>query len=162
MGWQENPALLVGLHLSVRALCGISTGVEGHSRRAWVKTASPLGILALLRGPDIPHEQRLPLLHGQPGTAPGPYRRSTASGRRTSPKYTNGDAYDELGMKPVTLVDARLSYALGALDPELTGLAFALPTTNLFDRRCVASCGSAISCCRGQERQAHRTVSYRW
>lgn len=75
---------------------------------------------------------------------------------------TYGDAYNELGMKPVTLVDARVSYDLGALDPSLKGLAFALSATNLFDRRYVASCGSTTSCYWGQERQVYGTLSYRW
>ncbi|BEG76005.1 TonB-dependent siderophore receptor [Achromobacter xylosoxidans] len=75
---------------------------------------------------------------------------------------TYGDANNTLAMKPVTLVDARLAYDLGALDPSLKGLAVALSATNLFDRRYVASCGSATSCYWGQERQVYGTLSYRW
>ena len=75
---------------------------------------------------------------------------------------TYGDANNTLAMKPVTLVDARLAYDLGALDPSLKGLAVALSATNLFDRRYVASCGSTTSCYWGQERQVYGTLSYRW
>lgn len=75
---------------------------------------------------------------------------------------TYGDSYNTLGMKLITLVDARVSYDMGALDPAFKGIALALSATNLFDRRYVASCGSVTACYWGQQRQVYGTLSYRW
>lgn len=73
-----------------------------------------------------------------------------------------GDLNNRFAMKPVTLVDAALDYDLGRLSDSLRGASAAFNVSNLFDRRYVASCLSAIGCYWGSERTMMATLRYRW
>ncbi|MGO3125836.1 MAG: TonB-dependent siderophore receptor [Advenella sp.] len=75
---------------------------------------------------------------------------------------TYGDQYNDIRMTPVTLVDVKLSYDLGAINPSLHGLKGTVSVNNLFDKRYTASCDSETSCYRGEERKIYGALTYRW
>jgi iron complex outermembrane recepter protein len=60
-----------------------------------------------------------------------------------------------------TLVDAMLSYKLGALSSQLRGVTLTLNARNLFDRD-YFTCASYDGCRYGEPRTVTATVNYRW
>ena len=60
-----------------------------------------------------------------------------------------------------TLVDALVSYDLGALGPRLDGVSLALNARNLFDKKYM-TCAGADGCRYGDPRTVVATLSYRW
>jgi len=62
----------------------------------------------------------------------------------------------------VTLVDAAVSYDLGALSTKLTGAEVQLNVKNLFDKEYVASCYYGDWCAYGYQRTVTAGLRYRW
>ena len=62
----------------------------------------------------------------------------------------------------VTLADAAVTYALGALSESMEGTEVALNVKNLFDKRYVASCYYGEWCAYGYERTVTASVRYQW
>jgi len=60
-----------------------------------------------------------------------------------------------------TLVDALVSYDLGALGPRLDGVSLAVNARNLFDKNYM-TCAGANGCRYGDPRTVVATLSYRW
>lgn len=60
-----------------------------------------------------------------------------------------------------TLVDASVSYELGAVDPQFSGTALLINATNLTGHDYWSSC-SATSCNAGYDRQIIASLRYRW
>lgn len=61
-----------------------------------------------------------------------------------------------------TLVDAALTYDLGALSDRFAGIDLALNVKNLFDKEYVASCYYGTWCAYGYERTITAGLRYRW
>ncbi|MBP2296218.1 TonB-dependent siderophore receptor [Azospirillum rugosum] len=61
-----------------------------------------------------------------------------------------------------TLVDAAVSYDLGALSTKLTGAEVSLNVKNLFDKEYVASCYYGDWCAYGYQRTVTAGLRYRW
>jgi len=61
-----------------------------------------------------------------------------------------------------TLVDAALTYDLGALSDRFAGIDLALNVKNLFDKDYVASCYYGTWCAYGYERTVTAGLRYRW
>ena len=62
----------------------------------------------------------------------------------------------------VTLVDAAVSYDLGALSDKLKGAEVSVNAKNLFDKEYVASCYYGDWCAYGYERTVTAGLRYRW
>lgn len=70
---------------------------------------------------------------------------------------------NKISVSPVTLVDAMISYDLGALSNNYTGMEVTLNVKNLFDTTYVASCYYGESwCAYGYERTITAGLRYRW
>lgn len=70
---------------------------------------------------------------------------------------------NKISVSPVTLVDAMISYDLGALSNNFAGMELTLNAKNLFDTTYVASCYYGDSwCAYGYERTITAGLRYRW
>lgn len=79
--------------------------------------------------------------------------------RYTGPSRNPGAT---LEVPAFTLVDAALTYDLGAASPTLEGAEFSLNVKNLFDTKYVASCYYGNWCAYGYERTVTAGLTYRW
>lgn len=72
-------------------------------------------------------------------------------------KYTDGFKVPDFAV-----VDAMISYDLGAYRPNLEGLKVAINASNLFDKEYVSYCNATFLCNYGLRRTVIGTLSYKW
>lgn len=73
-----------------------------------------------------------------------------------------GDGTNSFKVPSYTLVDAGVSYDLGALKDDLAGMQASVNATNLFDKSYVASCANATRCYYGLRRTVMGRLKYEW
>ena len=80
--------------------------------------------------------------------------------RYTGPKFIDG--YNTLKIKGFSVVDAALSYDLGKLRPQMSGVKASLNVENLFDKTYLSDCGYAFGCSYGKARTIAGGISYKF
>lgn len=73
-----------------------------------------------------------------------------------------GDAANSFFTDDYTLVDAAISYDLGAANAAMKGWKVQVNAQNLFDKEYVAGCYGTVQCSFGLRRTVLATLSYRW
>jgi iron complex outermembrane receptor protein len=73
-----------------------------------------------------------------------------------------GDAGNTFFTDDYTLVDAAISYDLGAANAAMKGWKVQVNAQNLFDKEYVAGCYGTVQCSFGLRRTVLATLSYRW
>lgn len=92
----------------------------------------------------------------------GPLRGLTAGAGVRAVAASYGDDANTLRSPGYAVVDAALSYDLGALNPAAAGALLTLNVTNLLNKEYYASCSSGFYCQFGNERQVIAGLRYRW
>ncbi len=80
--------------------------------------------------------------------------------RYTGTKFVDG--YNTIKTRAFSVVDASLSYDLGAVRPQMSGVKATLNVENLLDTRYVSDCGYAFGCSYGKARAVMANISYKF